>query len=82
LRRNVLLNQLRYEEESGGTHPLVVRVHELEWGASEDEARERAVEGEGPWDLVLGSDLVYLGETHAALVVEMDRYMDASSVLL
>lgn len=59
--QNVLRNQARHPKQE-----LSVDVQELEWGGPD--------RLEGQWDLVIGSDLLYLHEHHALILDTLIRH--------
>ena len=88
LMRNVCRNQERFrtqEGEAAGVETLQVECCALDWEASMNTRGMHSVapvEPLGPWDWVVGSDLIYMHEMHAPLLNTLSTQIGAACCLL
>lgn len=77
LQLNVISNQVKFADFNGGT--LAIEIGELDW---EEVEGADAPSPEQGWDLVVGSDLLYLHEMHQPLVNQLVRLLQSHPVSL
>eukprot|EP00928_Gymnodinium_smaydae_P049528 TRINITY_DN33251_c0_g1_i1.p1 TRINITY_DN33251_c0_g1~~TRINITY_DN33251_c0_g1_i1.p1 ORF type:complete len:466 (-),score=45.32 TRINITY_DN33251_c0_g1_i1:312-1709(-) len=74
-----VLEGARYNIENAGRLPGQALCEAFDWNSQEDLKRIRAM---GPWDAILGSDLVYPGNAGAQCVATNDGVPPADKTLL